>query len=94
MHKKFAPKVFQLGYVALATPDLAKTKDHYLETIGLSETDGTREEVYLSVGFEHHNIVLRRAIKNHFCTLVSNLSQTSISEILPRKLSAMACALN
>src|SRR5262245_39089025 len=63
MHNKFEPKVFQLGYVALATPDLAKTKDHYLETIGLSETDGARGEVYLSVGFEHHNIVLRQADK-------------------------------
>ena len=35
MHKKFDPKVFQLGYVALATPDLARAKDHYLDTIGL-----------------------------------------------------------
>ena len=28
--KKFDPKVFQLGYVALATPDIERTKDHYL----------------------------------------------------------------
>jgi catechol-2,3-dioxygenase len=60
MHKKFDPKVFQLGYVALATPDLARAKDHYLETIGLTETDEARGEVYLSVGYEHHNIVLGR----------------------------------
>jgi hypothetical protein len=26
MDKKFDPKVFQVGYVALATPDLAKPK--------------------------------------------------------------------
>jgi catechol-2,3-dioxygenase len=63
MHKKFDPKVFQLGYVALATPDLARAKDHYLETIGLTETEEARGEVYLSVGYEHHNIVLRRADK-------------------------------
>ena len=63
MHKKFDPKVFQLGYVALATPDLARTKDHYLETIGLTETEEARGEVYLSVGYEHHNIVLHRADK-------------------------------
>jgi catechol-2,3-dioxygenase len=42
MHKKFDPKVFQLGYVALATPDLARTKDHYLEMIGLTETEEAR----------------------------------------------------
>jgi catechol-2,3-dioxygenase len=63
MQKKFDPKVFQLGYVALATPDLARAKDHYLETIGLTETDEARGEVYLSVGYEHHNIVLRGADK-------------------------------
>jgi len=63
MHKKFDPKVFQLGYVALATPDLARAKDHYLETIGLIETEEARGEVYLSVGYEHHNIVLHRADK-------------------------------
>jgi catechol-2,3-dioxygenase len=63
MHKKFDPKVFQLGYVALATPDLARATDHYLETIGLTETEEARGEVYLSVGYEHHNIVLRGADK-------------------------------
>ena len=30
MQKKFDPKVFQLGYVALGTPDIDPTKDHYL----------------------------------------------------------------
>ena len=78
MHKKFDPKVFQLGYVALATPDLARAIDHYIETIGLTETDEAREEVYLSVGYEHHNIVLRRPIKNHCRTLVSSLSLKAI----------------
>jgi catechol-2,3-dioxygenase len=63
MYRKFDPKVFQLGYVALATPDLARAKDHYLETIGLTETEEARAEVYLSVGYERHNIVLRRADK-------------------------------
>ena len=62
-HAQFDPKVFQLGYVALATPDLARAKDHYLETIGLTETEEARGELYLSVGYEHHNIVLHRADK-------------------------------
>jgi hypothetical protein len=48
--KKFDPKLFQLGYVALATLDLARTKDHYLETIGLTETDEARGEVRAGTG--------------------------------------------
>jgi hypothetical protein len=36
--KKFDPKVFRLGYVALATADIERTKEHYLEAIGLTQT--------------------------------------------------------
>jgi catechol-2,3-dioxygenase len=62
MQKKFNPRVFQLGYVALDCPDITRTKHHYLETMGLSETgQGHDSEVYLSVGYEHHNIVLHQA---------------------------------
>ena len=34
MHRKFDPKVFQLGYVALETADIERTKDHYLGPSG------------------------------------------------------------
>ncbi|WP_323039214.1 VOC family protein [Gemmobacter sp.] len=62
MQKVFAPKVFQLGYVALGTPDLARARDHYAETVGMTETDrGHDGESYLSIGYEHHNIVLRQS---------------------------------
>lgn len=62
MTKPFAPKVFQLGYVALECPDFERTKAHYAETIGMQQTDtGHDGEVYLSIGYEHHNIVLRKA---------------------------------
>jgi Glyoxalase/Bleomycin resistance protein/Dioxygenase superfamily len=37
MQKKFDPKVFQLGHVALATPDIQRTKDHYLQNLGMTE---------------------------------------------------------
>jgi catechol 2,3-dioxygenase-like lactoylglutathione lyase family enzyme len=60
MQKKFDPKVFQLGYVALGTPDAERTKDHYLETIGMTEVAGGDDgSVYLSVGYNHHDLVLR-----------------------------------
>lgn len=62
MTKAFAPKVFQLGYIAMDTPDLARTRDHYAETIGMTETArGENGQSYLSIGYEHHNIVLRPA---------------------------------
>lgn len=62
MQKQFAPRVFKLGYIALETPDILRAKDHYAETIGMSETaTGHDGERYLSIGYEHHNIVLRHA---------------------------------
>jgi catechol 2,3-dioxygenase-like lactoylglutathione lyase family enzyme len=60
--KKFDPKVFQLGYVALETPEFEKTKDHYLETIGMTETaKGDDGSAYLSMGYNNHDIVLKKA---------------------------------
>ena len=63
MQKKFDPKVFQLGYVALATPDIQRTKDHYLpksryDPRSRGETTGRS---YLSIGYNHHDLVLRPA---------------------------------
>jgi len=60
--KKFDPKVFQLGYIALETPEFEKTKNYYLETIGMTET--ATDEVgsaYLSIGYNSHDIVLKKA---------------------------------
>jgi len=60
MQNKFDPKVFQLGYVALGTPDIAWTKDHYLQTMGMTEVArGDDGSVYLSIGYNHHDLVLR-----------------------------------
>src|SRR5271166_4039807 len=62
MQKKFDPKVFQLGYVALATPDIRRTKDHYLQNLGMTEVArGDDGSVYLSIGYNHHDLVLRPA---------------------------------
>ena len=48
MQSKFDPKVFQLGYVALATPDIQRTKDHYLQNLGMTEVArGDDGSVYL-----------------------------------------------
>ena len=60
--KKFDPKVFRLGYVALATTDIERTKQHYLEAIGLTQTaKGDDGSVFLSLGYDQHNIVLSPA---------------------------------
>ena len=62
MPRKFNPKVFQLGYVALGTPDIARSRDHYLQTLGMTElARGDDGSVYLSIGFSHHDLVLRPA---------------------------------
>lgn len=62
MQKKFDPKVFQLGYVALGTPDIQRTKDHYLENLGMTEVArGHDGAAYLSIGYNHHDLVLRPA---------------------------------
>ena len=62
MQKKFDPKVFQLGYVALGTPDIARTKDHHLQNMGMTEVArGDDGSVYLSIGYDHHDLVLRPA---------------------------------
>lgn len=62
MQKKFDPKVFRLGYVALETADLERTRDHYVDVLGMTETArGHDGEVFLSIGQDHHNVVLRRA---------------------------------
>ncbi|GGO24210.1 oxidoreductase [Gemmobacter aquaticus] len=60
--KKFDPKVFQLGYVALEAPDLEETRDHYIENLGMTElARGDDGAVYLSIGHYHHDLVLRPA---------------------------------
>jgi len=62
MQSKFDPKGFQLGYVALATPDIQRTKDHYLQNLGMTEVArGDDGSVYLSIGYNHHDLVLRPA---------------------------------
>jgi catechol 2,3-dioxygenase-like lactoylglutathione lyase family enzyme len=62
MQEKFDPKVFQLGYVALGSPDIERTKIHYLQTIGMTEVArGDDGSVYLSIGYNHHDLVLRPA---------------------------------
>ncbi len=60
--KKFDPKVFQLGYVALGTSDIERAKQHYLQNLGMTEVArGDDGSVYLSVGYNHHDLVLRPA---------------------------------
>lgn len=61
-NRMFDPRVFQLGYVALGTPDIERTKEHYLKTVGMTEVArGDDGSVYLSVGYNHHDLVLRPA---------------------------------
>src|SRR5271165_4877011 len=45
---------------ALGTPDIQRTKDHYLQNLGMTEVErGDDGSVYLSIGYNHHDLVLR-----------------------------------
>ena len=62
MQRIFDPKVFQLGYVALGTPDVERASQHYQRNLGMTEVErGGDGSVYLSIGYSHHDIVLRPA---------------------------------
>ncbi len=84
MHKTFAPKVFQLGYIAMGVTDFGRSKAHFAETIGMTETDvGHDGESYLSVGYEHHNIVLRKSDEKAFVNIGYQLKpETDLKEFL------------
>ena len=90
MTRVFAPKVFQLGYVALECPDFDRSVDHYAETIGMRQTDiGHDGERYLSIGYEHHNIVLRRAQQKALAHLGFQVQPGIALEDLQRDLGGM-----
>ena len=69
MRKAFDPRVFQLGYVALGVTDMQRSRAHYVDVMGLAETDRDRDAAYLSVGAAHHDIVLRPADEKSFLHL-------------------------
>ena len=94
MQTKFDPKVLQLGYVALGTPDIEPTKHHYLQIMGMTEVErGADGSVYLSIGYNHHDLVLRPTdqkallhvgfhLKPH--VLVSDLARDRANSASPR----------
>lgn len=67
--KKFDPKVCHLGYVAMGVMDIARSSDYYGKALGLVEASREGDNVFLSVGGEHHNIILRRANEKSFLGL-------------------------
>ena len=70
MSRSFNPKVFQLGYVGLGCTTLERTAAHYLNNVGLSESaKGQDGEIYLSVGYEHHNIILKKTEQKSLLSL-------------------------
>ncbi|MBR9763383.1 MAG: glyoxalase/bleomycin resistance/extradiol dioxygenase family protein [Rhodobacteraceae bacterium] len=66
MSQTFDPRVFQLGYVGLGVTDLSRTRDYYASTMGLVETARGDGASFLSVGAEHHNLVLQQADEKTF----------------------------
>lgn len=59
---EFNPKVSQLGYVALETPDIEKAREYYGKMLSMTEVaKGHDGEYFLSLGYDHHNLVLKPA---------------------------------
>jgi catechol-2,3-dioxygenase len=55
------PKVFRIGYIEMETPDLQRQTDYYENILGLSQVEANTDSIYLSLGLDHHNVVLRSA---------------------------------
>ncbi len=55
------PNTFRLVYVDLATPSLDKALAYYDGVLGATATERLGEATYLSLGLDHHNLVLSLA---------------------------------
>ncbi|MET4803849.1 VOC family protein [Bradyrhizobium sp. LB11.1] len=55
------PKVFRIGYIELATPDVRRQAEYYENVIGLRQVEASADAAYLSIGLDHHNVALRSA---------------------------------
>ena len=53
------PETFRLAYVDLKTPSLDGALAYYDRVLGATTTDRSGEAAYLSLGLDHHNLVLR-----------------------------------
>ena len=82
--QKFDPKVFQLGYVALGTPDIERAKQHYLQNLGMTEVaQGDDGSVYLSSATTITISYCVRPHKRSCSTWAFSLNPTSQSATLP-----------
>ena len=53
------PQVFRLAYVDLVTPSLDDALAYYDGVLGATATERSGDGAYLSLGLDHHNLVLR-----------------------------------
>ncbi|WP_204316362.1 hypothetical protein, partial [Serratia marcescens] len=57
-------RAFQLGYVELGTLKPEIELKYYAEVIGATATErGSDGTVYLSLGLDHHNVIVRASEK-------------------------------
>ena len=64
------PRFFSLGMSGLGCTDLERTTAHYQSILGLSETaKGHDKETYLSIGYEHHNVILKKTEQKSLLSL-------------------------
>lgn len=56
-----AVKVGRLGYVAFATPDVARLTDYYTKTLAFAVVEESPSQVFLTTTSDHHCVVIDRA---------------------------------
>lgn len=75
MRSVWNPKVTNIGYIGLGSPDLTRAREHYGEVLGLVETEGSSADAaYFSLGGTHHDIVFTPKAKTEFLNIAFRLT--------------------
>ena len=83
------PKAFRLAYCEFSSPNLEKELEYYKDLLGATLVETTDDgALYLSLGLDHHNIVLRPGSDAGLLTTGFQLSSGVQMEQLDQELSA------
>ena len=82
------PKVFRIGYVELATPNLLQQSEYYENVLGLQRVEATADATYLSIGLDHHNVALRSGAAAGLSCIGFQVNRDIVLKELARELKA------
>jgi len=87
------PKVFRIGYVELATPNLLQQSEYYEKVLGLQRVETTADATYLSIGLDHHNVALRSGAAAGLSCIGFQVNRDIVLAELARELKAAGLAV-